>query len=77
MLLKKEKSKISVILHRVIKEISFEQKPNLSERGKKGVNIYVLRVRRIVRSSILVDIIPQTEKPDRLQSMEWQRVRHD
>lgn len=34
-LLKEEKSKISVILHRVVKEISFEQKPNLSERGKK------------------------------------------
>ena len=75
--MKEEKSKISVILHRVVKEISFEQKPKLSERGKKDVNIYVLRVHRIVRSSILVDIILQTEEPDRLQSMEWQRVRHD
>lgn len=42
--MKEEKSKISVILHRVVKEIRFEQKPNLSERGKKGVNIYVFRV---------------------------------
>ena len=28
-------------------------------------------------SSILVWEIPWTEEPDGLQSMEWQRVRHD
>ena len=30
-----------------------------------------------IHSSTLAWKIPRTEEPDRLQSMEWQRVRHD
>ena len=36
-----------------------------------------LEIEMAAHSGILAWIIPQTEEPDRLQSMELQRVRHD